>query len=66
MNSTITTTIKPQTKTKKITCLQCDTVKQGEDNTIPEHENCWWICDTCEDEVAEKLNCFNFDTNYNL
>lgn len=59
MNSTLI-------KTKKITCLQCNTKKQGDDSSIKDHENCWWLCDTCENELEEKLSCYNNDVNYNL
>lgn len=51
---------------KRITCLECQEPKQEGDTHVEEHENCWWICNTCEDEIEEKMNCFNADVNYNL
>ena len=51
---------------KQIKCLECHTQKKGEDNTIENHENCWWLCEECENEIEEKLECINNDINYNL
>lgn len=51
---------------KTITCLECHKPNKEEDNTIKEHENCWWLCEECENEVEAKLDCFNNDVNYNL
>lgn len=57
-------------KTKKITCLECGTPKKGKDSIVNIYDNVWWICPGCEEELRQKLECFNTDfesgINYNL
>ena len=55
---------------QEIYCLECGTKKKGENSTINPNENNWWICQSCEEEINLKLQCFNNDVeagiNYNL